>query len=98
MATATQERTQLKTTYPSSFRFRPRIHEKLSYYSKSLRRKKSSLVEEALEKLFDEEEKKAVELKKLQELIQAGRDSGSTGGIPTLEEIKTLAKERSKVL
>jgi predicted DNA-binding protein len=64
MPTAELEKVKSKKAYPYSFRFRPRIHGQLNHYSKSLKRNKSSLVEEALERLFDEEEQKAIELKK----------------------------------
>ena len=57
-------------------------------------KKKISLVEEALNKMFDEEEKKEGENLELLKLLKAGDESGSTGGIPTLEEIKVLAKKR----
>jgi predicted transcriptional regulator len=95
MVTAVLKKEQeAKTTYPHSFRFRPRINDRLNHHSVRLKRKKISLVDEALERFFDEEDKKEAEMKELQKLIQAGRDSGSTGGIPTLEEIIALAKKR----
>lgn len=94
MSTTTIEGVGSKKAYPYSFRFRARTHERLTYHSDRLKRKKISLVNEALNNLLDEEDKKEEENKALRKLIQAGRDSGSTGGRPTLEEIKSLAKKR----
>jgi len=94
MAVATKTRGKSLTVHPSSFRFKARTSDRLNYYSKSLKRKKISLVDEALNKLFDEEEKKEEENIELLKLLKAGDESGIAGGLPTLEEIKTLAKKR----
>ena len=94
MTTATQTNTQGRNTYPSSFRFREKTHNRLNHYAKVLKRKKSSLVEEALEKLFDEEEKREKEILELRRLVQEGRDSGEPIELPSAEEIKALAKKR----
>ena len=83
-----------RVVHPSSFRFRARTHDRLNYYSKILNRKKISLVDEALNKMFDEEEKKEGENIELLKLLKAGDESGSAGEIPTLEKIKALAKKR----
>lgn len=78
----------------SSFRFRSRITGEINYYSNLYKRKKTSIVEEALEEYFDRAKKKEEEILEFRRLVQEGRDSGSTEGIPTLEEIKALAKKR----
>lgn len=94
MTPVTPTRTQGRNTYPSSFRFREKTHNRLNHYAKVLKRKKSSLVEEALEKLFDEEDKREKEILELRRLAQEGRESERTSGIPSLKEIKELAKKR----
>jgi len=94
METATKTQQQGRNTYPSSFRFRERTHSRLNHYSKVLKRKKSSLVEEALEKLFDEEEKREKEILELRRLVQEGRDSGEPIDLPSVEEIVAMAKKK----
>ena len=86
--------TQKENRKISSYRFRPRITKNINHYSELYKRKKTSIVEEALEEYFDRAKQKEEEILEFRRLIQEGRDSGFSEGIPTLEEIKELAKKR----
>ena len=82
----------------SSYRFRPRITGEINHYSALYKRKKTSIVEEALEQYFEREEKKLEEIIELRRLVQAGRDSGSAGEMPSAQELIQEAKEKYKHL
>ena len=81
----------------SSYRFRPRITGNINYYSALYKRKKTSIVEEALEEYFCRAKQKEEEILEFRRLIQEGRDSGSAGEMPSAEVLIAEAREKYNI-
>ncbi len=81
----------------SSYRFRTRITGQINHYSALYRRKKTSIVEEALEEYFEREKQKEEEILEFRRLIQEGRESGTAGEMPSAEVLIAEARKRHSI-
>ena len=87
--------TQKNKSQPFSFRLNPTIKENLNYYAGIFRRNKSSIIEEALENYFAEQEQQKKAVIQLKETLETQNNKTQEADLKAwqIEEVKKAKAE-----